>query len=129
MTLYELMKITEEDYDTYDNVFDGVVTVCYIDEDDEDYDNDDYNNFCIGIVKKIEVVDKVRDGLVCKWSDMIIRNMDKFKDFTEKYWRYKYRDDDDEFIYQWINKIHSYMAGYVSEDFYTTLVEFVNTLD
>ena len=41
----------------------------------------------------------------------------------------KYKNDEDEFIYQWINEIHLYMAGYVSEDFYETLVKFVDSLE
>ena len=31
-------------------------------------------------------------------------------------------------IYEWIKEIHYYMAGYVSEDFYDALVEFVEEL-
>ena len=41
----------------------------------------------------------------------------------------QYEDDDDEFIYQWITEIHSYMAGCVSDDFYGVLVEFVDELE
>jgi len=126
MKLYDYMKVSEEDYDTYDTVYDAVVTVCYIEEDAE---NDSYDNFCIELMKKAEVESKCGDGLVVKWTELITGNMDKFRAFTEKHWRYKYRDDEDEFIYQWINELHLYMAGYVSEDFYDTLIEFVETLE
>lgn len=126
MKLYDIMKVTEEDYDTYDTVYDAVITVCYIEEDDS---NDDYDKFCIELMKKVEVENKSGDGLVVKWTELITNNMEKFRAFTEKYWGRKYRDDEDEFVYQWINEIHLYMAGYVSEDFYKTLVEFVGTLE
>lgn len=35
MKLYDYMKLTEADYDTYDTVYDNGVTVCFIDEEDE----------------------------------------------------------------------------------------------
>lgn len=127
MKLYELLKISMEDYDTYDTVYDAGVTVCYIDEEDAD---DSYDRFCINLMKKVEVVRIVPSShLTCEWTKLIQDNMEKFRAFTEEYWRYKYRDDDDEFIYQWINEIHYYLAGYVSEDFYDNLVELVDSLE
>lgn len=127
MKLYELLKMSMEDYDTYDTVFDACVTVCYIDEDDA---KDSYDRFCINLMKKVEVVRIVPSShLTCEWTKLIQDNMEKFRAFTEEHWRYKYRDDDDEFIYQWINEIHYYLAGYVSEDFYDNLVELVDSLE
>ena len=127
MKLYELLKMSMEDYDTYDTVYDAEVTVCYIDEEDAD---DSYDRFCINLMKKVEVVRIVPSShLVCEWTKLIHDNMEKFRAFTEEHWRYKYRDDDDEFIYQWINEIHYYLAGYVSEDFYDNLVELVDSLE
>lgn len=126
MKLYEVLKMSEADYDTYDTVYDAVVTVCYI---DEEYAKDSYDNFCVGIMKKVEVVQIMSDELICEWTKLIQNNMEKFRAFTEKHWNRKYRDDEDEFIYQWINEIHYYIAGYVSEDFYDTLVEFVDSLE
>ena len=32
MTLFEFIKISERDFDVYDDVFDAEVTVCYIEE-------------------------------------------------------------------------------------------------
>ncbi len=125
MKLYDFIKLTEADYDTYDTVYDACVTVCYIDDEDI---TDDYDKFCIEITKKVEVEKQNGDILIVKWTNLIQNNMEKFKNFTEKYWKYTYEDDEDEFIYQWINEIHSYMAGYVSEDFYSILVKFVETL-
>jgi hypothetical protein len=57
--------------------------------------------------------------------------MEKFRKFTAENWyeNCQYENDNDEFIYQWINEIHQYMAGNVSEDFYDELVKFVKTLE
>lgn len=127
MKLYDYMKLSETDWDTYDTVYDACVTVCYIDEEYEAEDN--YYKFCTDIIKKVEVEKQNGDILIVNWSGLIQNNMEKFKMFTEKYWRYTYEDDEDELIYQWINEIHAYMAGYVSEDFYGILVKFVETLE
>ena len=123
MTLYEYLKMSEADYDTYDTKYDAVVTVCYIDEECDAYDK-----FCNGIIKRVDVVKINADSLTVTWSELIERNMSKFKAFTKKHWKYHYKNDIDEFEYQWINEIHMYMAGYVSEDFYSVLNEFVDSL-
>lgn len=124
MTLYEYIQMTECDYDTYDTKYDAGVTVCHIYEEDDDYDK-----FCNGIIKKINVVKINGDTLTVDWSELIERNIEKFKKFTAKHWRYQYEDDIDEFVYQWINEIHMYMAGYVSESFYSKLNDFVESLE
>ena len=123
MTLYEYLRMTEDDFDTYDTEYDNGVTVCYIDDEDDEYDK-----FCNGIIKKVDVVKVGSYGLTVNWSELIERNMGKFKKFTKKHWNRQYEDDTDEFIYQWINEIHMYMAGYVSESFYSVLNEFVDSL-
>ena len=127
MKLYEYMKLSQVDYDTYDTVYDACITVCSIDEEDEAKDS--YYKFCTEIIKKVEVEKQNGNILLVKWTKLIQDNMEKFKAFTEKHWKYTYEDDEDELIYQWINEIHYYMAGYVSEDFYDTLVDFVETLE
>lgn len=126
MKLYDCLKLTESDYDTCDTVFDATVTVCYI--EDEDGEKDNYYKFCLELVKKVEVEKINGDIIIAKWTELIQNNMEKFKEFTAKHWRYTYEDDEDEFIYQWINEFQAYLAGYVAEDFYAELVEFVETL-
>ena len=126
MTLYEFMKMSECDYDTYDVDFDAIVTVCLPDEDD---DLDAYGKFCFEIIKKVEVVKQVDTGLIVDWSGFIKRNVELLREFTDEYWYNNYEDDDDEFVYQWINEIHAYLGGCVSEDIYEKLVELVETLD
>lgn len=126
MTLYEYLKIKENDFDTCDTVYDTGVTVCYIADEDEE---DEYDKFCNGIIKKVDVIHMDEDCPTVNWTEMIERNIDKFKAFAREYWIYDYENDIDEFIYQWINEIHYYMAGYVDEDFYSVLNKFVNSLE
>lgn len=123
ITLYDFMKLSEGDYDTYDTEYDMSVTVCWI-----GIEMDNYDKFCNEIIKKVNVVKINGDMLVVDWSRLIKTNMDEFKKFTAEHWICGYEDDIDEFIYQWIKEIHYYMAGYVSEDFYENLVELVKNL-
>lgn len=125
-TLYDYLRMSENDFDTYDTEYDAGVTVCYIDKE-----SDEYDKFCNGIIKKVNVV-KINDNiLIVDWCKLIERNMDKFKEFTAEYWleSCQYEDDIDDFVYQWIDEIDKYMAGYVSMDFYSVLNEFVDSLE
>ena len=124
--LYDYIKMTENDFDTYDTEYDADVTVCYINEE-----NDDYDKFCNNIMKKVNVVKINGDVLIVDWSKLIERNMDKFKKFTVEHWyaNCQYEDDVDEFVCQWINEIHQYMAGNVSIDFYPVLNELIDNLN
>ena len=133
MNLYEYMKIEQGTLDTYDNEYDSCVTVESIDDDDyKNYsDSEYYYRFYLEILKKVEVAEKSGNSLIVKWSDMINRNMEKFKAYTKENW-YKdcqYEDDEDEFIYQWINEIHLYLAGYVDEDTYKGLFKLAESLN
>ena len=128
MTLYEFLKVSKKDYDTYDNVYDAEVTVCYIADEDAEDDNE---KFCIEIIKKVDVLDVNGCTITANWSNLIERNMEKFKAFAKEYWYEdcQYEDDEDEFVYQWINEIHSYIAGYADVDFYKVLLDFAKSLD
>ena len=118
ISLYELLELTEGTFDTYDDTFDAIVTVDWI-ETERDF----YEKFCRGIVKLVDVKKKVRDGLICDWSEMIEHNLNIFREFAKKNWTNQYEDDEDEFIYQWIREIHYWMAGYTSEPVYKDFVE------
>lgn len=124
-TLYDYLMMAKNDFDTYDTDYEAEVTVCYIDKE-----NDEYDKFCNGIIKKVNVVEISAYSLTVNWSNLIERNIDKFKNFTAEHWYEdcQYEDDINEFIYQWINEIHHYMVGSVSEDFYLVLNEFVDSL-
>lgn len=128
MKLYDFLKISQNDFDTEDTIYCAVVTVCYIEEDET---NDNYDKFCIELMKKVEVEKQIGDALLVKWTELIRNNMDKFRAFTAENWHEncQYENNDDEFIYQWIKEIHYYMAGYVSEDFYDELVKLIETLE
>ena len=126
ITLYNYINMAENDFDTYDTQYDAVVTVCHIYEE-----NDEYDKFCNSIIKKVNVVKINGDTLTVNWSELIERNIIKFRMFSSKHWyeNCQYEDDEDEFVYQWINEINQYMAGYVSMDFYNVLNKFVDSLE
>lgn len=124
ITLYEYLEMSKGDFDTCDTKYDAEATVCYI-----DIERDNYDKFCKDIIKKVNVVEINGDVLTVNWSELIERNMDKFKKFTEEHWVLSYEDDIDEFVCQWIKEIHLYMAGYVDEDFYSILVDFTGSLE
>ena len=122
MTLYEFIRVADNDYDTYDAVYDEVVTVCSFDKEDEQSE-EYYEKFRIGIMKFIEVIrGTVDNGLLCKWSDFIERNIKIFKEFADKYWDTQYEDEDD-FICEWINELHFWSAGALNESMYKEFVE------
>lgn len=121
MILYDLLKVFNTDFDTYDNVYDAVVTVCSFDEEDEKSD-EYYEKFCIGIMKFIEVTKGSKQALWCNWSDFIKRNIQIFREFEAKYWCKHYENEDD-FIYQWIKEIDYWVAGEASEHIYKEFVE------
>lgn len=126
MTLYEYMNEYQEDIDTYDTEYDAVVTVCFMEEEDVE---DNYDRFCLDIIKKVQVESFAHGDVVVNWTELIKKNMEKFQEFTEKHWKYTYEDDEDEFIYQWVREINLYLAGYVGEKMYGKLVQFVEGLE
>ena len=124
--LYDYLQMSECDFDTYDTKYDAVVTVCHIYEEEDEYDK-----FCNNIMKKVNVVKINGDYLIVDWCELIERNIIKFRMFTAENWyeNCQYEDDEDEFVYQWINEINQYMAGYVSMGFYSKLNKFVDSLE
>ena len=127
MKLFDLVNLTKKDYDAYDSVFDAVVTICYIENEEDTYDK-----FCNEIIKKVDVIEqKAENTLIVNWTDMIARNEMKFRHFTERYWRKdaQYEDDSEEFIYNWIIEINNYMAGNVPEYYYGILLDLIDSLE
>lgn len=124
INLYDFLSASECDYDTYDTEYDGIITCTWIFGEPKD----NYTKFYYEMCKKVEIVHIGNNGLVVNWSNFIERNLEKFKEFTNKHWIYTYEEDEEELIYQWINELHAYFAGYVSESFYKTLCEFAETL-
>ena len=123
MTLYDFVKVANNDFDTFDTDYDAEVTVCAFDEEDEK-NEDYYEQFRIGIMKFVDVIKGInRYKLACNWSEMISHNILIFKEFAKKNWKYQYADDEDEFIYQWITEINYWIAGYTSDPVYKDFVE------
>lgn len=124
MKLYDWLSIDKGSYDCYDTDIDESVTIDWIDKPKSDYDF-----FVVGLLKKVDIEQKTDDcTLVCDWSKLIRENFTKFKRFTKEYWARDYKDEYD-FIYQWIRELHSYVAGYVNDSFYSTLKGFVDSLN
>jgi hypothetical protein len=124
MSLYDFVKTHNADYDTYDTIYDSVVTVCSFDENEEG-EGDYYDKFRIGIMRFVRVV-KVTSGceLVCNWAEMIKRNEEVFREYTNACWAESYRNlNEDDFIYEWIDEINKYCAGYSSDKNYERLVK------
>lgn len=125
MKLYELQKVTEQDYDCYDVDFDCCVTMCYIDT--RDIEND-YDRFCVELAKKVDVIRTHGTYATCDWTNLILNNFDKFKAFTKSEWVRDYKDNED-FICEWINELNSYVAGNVPDSYYNKLRKFVSSLE
>lgn len=124
MKLYDWLSVDKGSYDCYDTDIDESVTIDWIDKPKSDYDF-----FVVGLLKKVDIEQKTDDcTLVCDWSKLIRENFTKFKCFTKEHWARDYKDEYD-LIYQWIRELHSYVAGYVNDSFYSTLKGFVDSLN
>ncbi len=118
MRLLDYLKINSECTDFHDYIYSsGVVCVDY-------YPNDPLKNwhslFCVALYEKVQVT----DYCVACWSDLIVNNYEKFKEFSNKHWATQY-DDEDDFIYEWIKELHLYLAGMTNNDMYRYLYEFM----
>ncbi len=127
MKLYDLLKI-KECIDTYDTEYDAIVTVDLIEDADLNNSFDDfvyYDKFVNYLLHNVEVVDAKND--ICDWTGFIKNNMTALKEFTKEYWTCTYENDEDEFIYQWINELHAYCAGYTSNNVYKAFLDTITT--
>ena len=126
MTLYELFKETESDYDCYDTEFDMCVTVCLPEEVEDTCDL-----FCTEMAKRVEVVEYTKGDCVCicDWYHLIEANIEKFREFANKFWYKNNHEDKDDFIEEWINELHLFFAGYGCEENYNELNKLVSELE
>ena len=122
MTIYDFLKLEKSDYDTYDTEYDVCVTCCEPYEDDE---QDNYDAFCECIYKHVELVEKTGEcSCVANWTKFITDNMDVFRECANEMWyEGSVPKSDDSLTYKWINEIHSWLAGYVSETEYKHFME------
>lgn len=122
MKLRTYLNVLQSDIDTYDNTFEGVVTVCHIPtEEFKKYinkpNNDvNYYRFCRFIYNNVDVISTDADIVVCDWTGLIKKYYEAFKTFMNENWGNTYAGD--EFYYQWINEIHLYLAGHATEEIY-----------
>ena len=114
MKLYDFLAMSDCDYDTYDDVYDAIVTISINLEPEDDYDR-----FCIGLVKLVDVKEIADDGNpICGWTDLIKNNIDVFRKFANDNWIRNNYEDEDDFIYEWIKELHYFLAGYGECDQY-----------
>lgn len=114
MKLYDFLKIFGEDFDTYDDVYDTDVTVCINLEPEDDYDE-----FCVALTKKINVERLAPDGNpVCDWWNYIKRNLPIFRQFANDNWIKNNYPDEEDFICEWIEELHRFLAGYGADNQY-----------
>lgn len=122
MTLYEFIKMENNDFDTYDTVFDVEVTVCVPYDKEKDW----YDKFYNFIIKHVQFVEKLSGGeCTADWYNFINENIKVFRQAANDMWRLDYIniDDDDDLIYEWIKEIEGWLAGYVSETEYRKFME------
>lgn len=121
MTIYELLKTEENDYDIWDTEFDDCVTCCYMDEEDIE---DEYDVFCYTLMSNMPVcgVSFDKGTVTANWAELIRKNIEIFREFAKDNWVNEYEDEDD-FIYAWIRELHLFLAGYASGDIYTLAKE------
>jgi hypothetical protein len=106
--------------DTCDTIFDAIVTIDW----DKDYKpSEEYKElekFTTNIYKAVDFVEVNKGGVwIVDWSGFIKNNLDKFKEFSKKYWYQSIEDwGEDDLIYEWINELHKWLAGYATEIIY-----------
>lgn len=114
MKLYDFLATHDYCCDAYDDVYDTSVTA-----DINPKPEDDYDEFCTGLVKLVEVKGTAWDGNpICGWSDLIERNIKVFRKFANDNWIKNNYEDEDDFICEWIEELHRFMAGYGEYDQY-----------
>lgn len=124
MKIKEYLDTLPCDIDTYDKVFDAVVTCCQI--SDEEFKEEEkgnfkyYYRFIKYIYENVDVIDP--KYAICNWAGFVEKNIDVFQKFMEEHWIHCYTDKDD-FIYQWIKEIHLWLAGYSYENNYKCLLK------
>lgn len=121
MTLYELLKIKGDSLDTSDVTYDTTVT-CELIEAEDVLDN--YDRFLSYMLNNVKVIDARND--ICDWEGFVKEHKVALTHFAEDNWQNDVPRDEDDFTYNWINELHQYLAGNISEQQYG---EFLDTLE
>lgn len=124
MTLYEFGQVGETCLDTCDDVFDIIITVDILTNDEEN-DMGYYGKFANFINRNVNVLGKAGGcDIVADWSALITENLAVFREAANDMWyEWKIPDDEDDFIYSWLTEIRGWLAGYVSESDYKEFME------
>ena len=109
------------DFDSYDNVYDVIVTICF-DEETVDKPEDSFDRFVKYIVEHVDYIKGNGNYVICDWNGFVKAHEQVLRQYEHDCWRYNYDDDEDEFVYEWIREINLYLAGYISEAGYTDIV-------
>lgn len=123
MKLFDHLMMYKDgiDLDIPDNEIDAVVTVCFEPSEankiDEEYPYMD--KFTTLLYKKVEVESLMSDGTpICKFSDIINKNIELFKEHVEKHWKEEMQwvlDQDNidagEFAYEFIKEFDNVIGG------------------
>lgn len=119
MNLYDWLKEKDNDYDTYDTVYDICVTVCV---PYEGLSPEWYDKFSDFVLKHVEVVEETSDfECIADWNEFIEHYKDIFKMITAESWNHM--PDDEDFNYEWIREIDKLLTGYGSEKTYHYLMD------
>lgn len=118
MKLRQLLEAKDDCLDTYDSVYDCVVTVALVYENDI---TDEYDKFLYRISQDVDVTDARHNE--CDWVGFIDNYKDQLTAFMIDYWQDELLPHDiDDFYCKWINEIHLYCAGEVDLETYDDLL-------
>lgn len=118
MKLRQLLEAKADCLDTYDSVYDGVVTVYLVYESNI---TDEYDKFLCRICNDVDVTDARHNE--CDWTGFIDNYKDQLTAFMIDYWQDELLPHDyDDFYCKWINEIHLYCAGEVDLETYDDLL-------
>ena len=110
------------DIDTYDTVYDSCITVSI---DTEETPEDECDTFVHALCRLVEVEESESEYIECRWSVLIGKNINLFRDFAKRYWERK-RDvisDDDDLTEEWLNQFQAYLSGYATEEDYDLILK------
>lgn len=123
MTLYELLQIKGDYIETSDVDYDVLVATDLIKDEDINDNTDNYYKFLNYIAHNVEVIDARND--ICNWSKFVLDHKVALTKFAEENW-YEVPEDESDFIYEWINELHGYQSGNISEKMYKEFIDTVN---
>lgn len=132
MTLSEFFKDIkntdlDRDFDVGDETFD--VLVCCCSPNPKPFSptkKEPYDYFTDYIYDNVKIVNAKpdKDFVVADWTGFVEERFDKLKAFSRQYWRGDY-DDKDDFTYEWITEIQSWLSGNVCDENYNDFLRVV----